>query len=269
MALANISINVLDPTVTSLAAVSIQAPLSAEQSKGYSTLWNLLTGKEWNPTLNPVLSLSGGKAYLPKMYRDDAGNPFLIWGGERMGIPASDQLKYSYTTYSTGYSSPHVAFIFTDEKTLKGSKNTFQAMFPVALIFGDERVPAEFLGLVSVNEQDAFLSYVQKPNPTLGLRFLDEAVDVDGGELVVKVLDAVTLKGAEEYGGKPYTLVTVKMPGNPETFKLRTNQLTSSQLQGPLKFPLNVDGLVAKAKKNLNLKDMKLTIENFDKSKLG
>jgi len=125
--------------------------------------------------------------------------------------------------------------------------------------------------LAPVSEDEALNTYVRKPDPTTGLDWLDDFSE-DAKELDVVVLSAVTRKGDEQYGGKPFTTATVICPSidAEKVFKVRTNTDANATLQGPLKFPLNVKGTVKRAKKNLNLQgDIQLTPDNLDMSKLG
>lgn len=269
MAIINISLNTMDPTISALAQAGMEAPLTADQSAGYSALFTLLSGKEYDPEENPVISIFGGKAYLPKLYRTDEGLPILQWGKTQLDVTNEmPEMKYSYSTYSTGYSQPHLSMVFCDKGSLKEPAKdgkTYQVFFPIALVRG-EQVPGEFLGLAPVVEADALTTYVMKPNPTIGLDYLDEAVEGDS-DVKVTVVNAVTLKGSEDFGGRPYTVATVLLEG--KLYKVRTNSATSATLQGPLKFPLNVPGVVRRAKKNLNLQQVSLTPDNIDFSKLG
>jgi hypothetical protein len=210
------------------------------------------------------MSVYGGKIYLPKLYQRD-GRPMLQWGSKLLPLPDSKQVSLNYATANTGYSSPHMMVLFTEENTVKGAKNIYQAAFPIGLESGEQSA-AEFLSLVTVDEEEAFKVHVRRPDPTAGIEWLDEAAGPDSKEIDVTILEAVTRKGSEEYGGKPYTTAVVLAPSIHPTrsYKVRTNSDTNAALQGPLKFPLNAPGVVRKAKKNLNLQDMTLKPENID-----
>ena len=269
MAITNITLSQLDPTSLALASAGMTPVLTDDQDVGYGVLFNILTGEVWDTETNPVMTVFGGKIYLPKLYQRD-GIPMLQWGRSILTLPESDQIAYSYATANTGYSSPHVTILFTPEANVKKAKEIYQTSFPVAVEFG-EQIAASFLSLVPVQESEALLQYVRRPDPTAGLQWIDEAMAEGTKEISVTVVDAVTRKGSEEYGGKNYTTVTVKAPSIPPTalFKLRTDSRTNATLQGPLKFPLNVPGIARLAKKNINLQEITLTMDNIDKSQLG
>jgi hypothetical protein len=264
MALTQATLNALNPQALALAGAGMAPTLNPEQFKAYNTLWTVLSGEKWDQDTNPVMSVYSGKVYLPKLYQV-SGTPQLQWGSKLLPIVASEKLFYTYVTGNTGYSAPHVSLIFTPESSVKGAKESYQVLFPISLVQGDN-VPGEFLSQVPVDEEGALSSYVRKPDPTTGLRWLDDAAGPASKEIEVTVLDSVTRIGAEEYGGKPFTTATVKAPSiHPtEVFKVRTNTETNYKLQGPLLFPLNVPGVVRRAKKNLNLQDVTLTPDNID-----
>lgn len=270
MAIFNATLNQLDPQALALASAGMAPTLTDSQFKAYKTLFEILSsGGSWDQEKAPVMSVYSGKIYLPKLYQKDS-SPYIQWGLDLLPLGESGRLAYNYVSGSTGYTSPHVSLIFTPEAKIKGAKELYQVMFPISLEKGDDNAPANFLSQVAVDEGGALETFVRTPDPTMGLDWLDDADESGGSELLVTVVDAIIRKGAEEYGGKPYTTATVKCPSVHPTklFKVRTNTQTSATLQGPLKFPLNVPGVVRKAKKNLNLQELSLSPDNIDTSKL-
>ena len=270
MAIINATLNQLDPQCLALASAGMVPTLTDEQFKAYNTLYTLLAKEAaWDQEKSPVLTVFNSKVYLPKLYQVDS-LPWIQWGTELLHLEDGPQLTYNYVTGSTGYTSPHVSIIFTPEAKVKGAKELYQVMFPISLEQGDDNVNANFLSQVAVDEEGALSAFVRKPDPTMGLEWLDEVAGPEAKEFTVQVLNAIVRKGSEEYGGKPYTTATVKCgelhPS--QVFKVRTNTQTSATLQGPLKFPLNVPGVVRRAKKNLNLQELTLSPENIDTSKL-
>ena len=270
MAIVNATLNQLDPQALALASAGMTPTLTNEQFKAYNCLFTILSGRDWDQETNPVMTVFNSRVYLPKLYQID-GQPKLQWGRELLDVLPSNNLTYNYVSGSTGYTSPHISIIFTPEAKVKGAKELYQVMLPLALERGDDNANANFLTQVAVDEQGALESFVRKPDPTMGLEWLDEAAEEGVKELSVTVVDAIVRKGSEEYGGKPYTTATVKCTDvHPsKLFKVRTNTQTSATLQGPLKFPLNVAGVVRRAKKNLNLQEISLTPDNIDTSKLA
>ena len=271
MAIINATLNQLDPQALALASAGMTPTLTAEQFKAYNTLYLILSNEgKWDQEKSPVLTVFSSKVYLPKLYQVD-GQPKIQWGTNLLDLVNSDKLTYNYVTGSTGYTSPHVSLIFTPESKVKGAKEIYQVMFPIAMETADDNANANFISQVDVDEAGALESFIRKPDPTMGLDWLDEAAfESDAKELNVTVVNAIVRKGADEYGGKPYTTATVKCTQlHPsKVFKVRTSSQISATLQGPLKFPLNVPGCVRRAKKNLNLQEIVLTPDNIDTSKL-
>ena len=264
MAITDITLSQLDPRALTMAKAGLTPSLTVEQNTGYNLLFEILSGGEWNSDESPVHSVFNGKIYLPKVYQRN-GEPLIQWGTNLLALVESDKLNYSYSTANTGYSGPHVVILFTEEATVKKAKTLYKATFPVATESG-ENISSSFLSLVAVQENEALAEYVRRPDPTTGLRWLDESVPEGTKEINVEILDAVTRKGSEEFGGKLYPTATVKASTvHPtEVFKVRTNSDANATLQGPLKFPLNAPGVVRLAKKNLNLQDITLTEANID-----
>jgi len=198
MALTQATLNALNPQALALAGAGMTPTLNPKQFKAYNTLWSILSkGESWDQETHPVMSVYSGKVYLPKLYQK-GGEAFLQWGTTLFPIEATEQLVYTYVTGNTGYNSPHLSLIFSPEAKVKGAKESYQVLFPISLESGDN-VPGEFLSQVAVDEAGALSSYVRKPDPTMGLRWLDDAAEPTAKEVevtVVEITDQVALMGS-------------------------------------------------------------------------
>jgi hypothetical protein len=132
MALTQATLNALNPQALALAGAGMTPTLNAEQFKAYNTLWTILTGgSKWDQESHPVMSVFGGKVYLPKLYQV-SGTPQLQWGAKLLPIVSSDQLVYTYVTGNTGYSAPHFPSFSPQKPKLKGPKNLIRFFSPSA-----------------------------------------------------------------------------------------------------------------------------------------
>lgn len=270
MAIKNVKVSMLEPSYVAMSKAGLTPRLPKELTEAYGVLWNQLTGKDYDPSTHPVLmSFNGSRLYLPKVYQQD-GKPVLLWGSERIELSElPESVQITWANGDTGYAGAHAIILWTPDKKLKGAKDIYQTQFPLATIKGDT-VTADFISLVGVSESEAFESFIMRPNPTMGLDWLDEEIEVDKGDSVkVTVVNAVTMPGSEQYGGGTYTTAVVRYPAeNGELYKVRTNGDMKATLSASLvKFPLSAEGVVKKGRSKLNLCDVTLTEDDLDLSK--
>lgn len=269
MAIKNVKLSQLEPKYLAFAKAGLPLKLDEEMSTAYSVLWGILTDTEYNAETHPVLSAYSGKLYLPKVYQNN-GEPTLIWGGEKIKIDGlskeqQEQVSFSYQSGNTGYPGAHLTAIWTPEAKLKGAKIVYQTQFPVGIVKAETEADnphSDFLALVPISPQEAFESFVMTPDPTMGLKYIDEITEATEVELIV--VNAVERKGSPQYGGGTYVTAVVEYPqGSGKLYKSRCNRDMSATLQAPLNFPLSAPGKAKKTKTYLNLCDIELTAEDL------
>ncbi|NJL72809.1 MAG: hypothetical protein HC888_15235, partial [Candidatus Competibacteraceae bacterium] len=109
MAVLNITVSTLEPTIASYAAAGLSAPLPGEKARGFEILYSLLGGTGDMPQ---VVTAINGSAYIPKVYRGTDG-PVLQWGTQALDLSAvgGANISYQFATANTGYPGPHIVFL--------------------------------------------------------------------------------------------------------------------------------------------------------------
>ena len=223
-------INRLDPTFLALGSAGLEIPLPHQEE--YQSLWETL-GQE-GPA-NPVLTILGGKGYLPKLYQQ-GGAPVLQWGTTliRLSFDSKDY-SCSWDMVNTGYQDPCIVI------TQESSGNSFP--FPVAL---RDNNPMSWVLKAARKPEEAVLD-LMVPDPCVGHPSLTETYPDYRGECTV--VGAIVREGKDFGAGKTQIIsalvkIDPLVSGGDKLYVVRGAKSTAVLGAPSLKTPMNLQGII-------------------------
>jgi len=249
----------IDITIaTNSGPVLLAGQLGTDYTSIHSAQWGELSQILGFSAAHAPVIYFNKKGYLPKVYQKD-GEPVLVWGGEIKPLKPSDKLNIRYVTGNTnGFANqPHAELIFSTDGPLASADEVFMCLIPIGTHY-DKTSGGQFMALVQAQPKRAFLDFVQQPDPTMGLEYLD-TLGLDTTDLEVMVEDII-VRTSQTFGSE-YATARVIFEGMP--FKVRCGRDVTAIAALKLRFPEPVKGYVSIGKTYLNLKSMDLTVVNM------